>query len=219
MTKATPIHPLPAFLGERYRHWRDHGYAQDQQLYRDLVTHGQHPPAMVISCCDSRVHSMVLFGGQSGDFFIHRNIANLVPPHDGGDTAQGTGAALEYAVTALKVKHILVMGHSGCGGIENGYHHCSGTPGRSLAATGYIGGWLDQLQPALAALPQEGSAEDRIAALEKQSVVTSLGNLMGYAFVAAAVAEGSLSLHGLWHDIASGMLMAYDPETEAFAAV
>ena len=215
----TAIRPLPDDLAARYKSWHSTGFETDKALYEDLMANGQHPPAMVISCCDSRIHSMVLMGGRSGDFFIHRNIANLVPPHSAGDETRGTGAALEYAVAALKVRHIIIMGHSHCGGIENGYHRCHGTPGRSLEDTQFIGGWLDLLKPAYDALEDGGSDEDRIADLEKQSVITSLQNLAQYPFVATACADGALSLHGLWHDIATGKLMNYNPATGRFEAV
>ena len=219
MTDNNAITPLPEKLARRYHDWHRGGFDKDRELYRDLVDNGQHPEAMVVSCCDSRVHSMQIMGGRSGDFFIHRNIANLIPPHDAGAEAWGTGAALEYAVTALKVQHIIIMGHAGCGGIEGGYHRCNGTAGRGLEDTDFIGAWLDLLKPAFAGLDAGRSDADRIAALEKHAVVMSLENLKGYGFIAAAVAAGRLSLHGLWHDIASGRLMTWTPASASFEAV
>jgi len=88
--------PLPEFLVKRY-----HG----QAWYRRLADEGQRPRAMVISCCDSRVHVTAIFGADQGEFFIHRNIANLVPPYNPDGEYHGTSAAVEYAVNALKVTH------------------------------------------------------------------------------------------------------------------
>ena len=79
------------------------------------ATFGQHPRAMIISCCDSRVNAMSLFGGKDGDFFIHRNIANLIPPFNPDGDHHGTSAAIEFAVTVIKVSHLIILGHSGCG--------------------------------------------------------------------------------------------------------
>ena len=111
------------------------------------------------------------------------------------------------------------MGHSGCGGIEGGYHRCNGTAGRSLDDTHFIGDWLDLLKPAFAGLADGQSDAERIAALEKHAVVMSLDNLKGYHFIADAVAASRLSLHGLWHDIASGRLMTWTPASNTFEAV
>ena len=217
MTDPAPIPPLPAFLAERYRAWHGGEFQRDRKLFEELAEHGQRPHSMVISCCDSRVLATSIFGAKGGEFFIHRNIANLVPPAADDGRHHGTSAAIEFAVMALKVRHIIVMGHSGCGGIENGYHVCNGTSG--LGKTAFIRKWLEILKPAFDRLPGEGGDEARIALLEKDSILVSLENLAGFAFVREAVEAGELSLHGLWHDIASGTLMAYDSETGGFAPV
>jgi len=109
--------PLPSYLIERYRGWKATKYKENESWYRHLAQQGQHPRAMVISCCDSRVHVTSVFGADQGEFFLHRNIANLVPPHEADGEHHGTSAAVEYAVTALKVPHLIVIGHSDCGGV------------------------------------------------------------------------------------------------------
>ena len=219
MTASPPIHPLPPDLVDRYKAWRADGFERNRELFKDLVENGQHPHSMVISCCDSRVQPTSIFGAEGGELFVHRNIANLVPPPDGDGLHHGTAAALEYAVTALKVGRIIVMGHSGCGGIENGYHVCNQTPGHPLEETASIYKWLKILGPACGDLQDGGSDKERIARLEKQSVVTSLGNLAGYPFIAEALAAGGLTLHGLWHDIGSGALASYDPGSGEFKSL
>ena len=109
--------PLPAYLLQRYHGWKATTFAENEAWYRRLADEGQRPRAMVISCCDSRVHVTSIFGAEQGEFFIHRNIANLVPPYQPDGAQHGTSAAVEYAVTALKVAHVLVLGHSNCGGV------------------------------------------------------------------------------------------------------
>ena len=93
--------PLPAYLVQRFHGWHATTWEANKAWYRKLASGGQHPRAMVISCCDSRVHVTSIFGADEGEFFIHRNIANLVPPYSPDGTYHGTSAAVEYAVTAL----------------------------------------------------------------------------------------------------------------------
>ena len=95
--------PLPEYLVKRYQGWKATTYAENKSWYKRLAEDGQHPRAMVISCCDSRVHVTSIFGADQGEFFIHRNIANLVPAYAADGKQHGTSATVEYAVTALKV--------------------------------------------------------------------------------------------------------------------
>ena len=95
------IAPLPADLSDRFKTWQSNDFEQNRDLYKTLGQ-GQSPHSMIISCCDSRVHSMSLFGGESGEFFIHRNIANMVPPYEDDDGQHGASAAIEFAVNHLK---------------------------------------------------------------------------------------------------------------------
>ena len=101
-----PARPLPKNLVQRYHGWKATTFAENAAWYRRLATEGQRPRAMVISCCDSRVHVTSIFGAEQGEFFIHRNIANLVPPFEPDGRKHGTSAAIEYAVMVLKVKHL-----------------------------------------------------------------------------------------------------------------
>ena len=219
MATSQPIQPLPSSLAKRYEAWLAGGFNQNRQLFSELVEKGQHPHSMVISCCDSRVDPALIFGAGSGELFVHRNIANLVPPKDSAGMGHGTAAALEYAVTALKVRHVIVMGHSGCGGIENGYHVCNRTKGHPLKKASSIHKWLRILEPAFARLPEQGGDEERIAMLERHAVAVSLENLTGFPFIAKATQSGQLSLHGLWYDIASGALLDYDGKVRRFTPV
>lgn len=210
--------PLPEYLVKRYQGWKATTYSENQSWYRRLADEGQRPRAMVISCCDSRVHVTSIFGADQGEFFIHRNIANLVPPYQPDGLQHGTSAAVEYAVTALKVSHLIVLGHSSCGGVEGCYNMCSGHAPELEDKTSFIGRWMDILRPGFEKLP-DGSEEERRAALEKVAVVISLENLMTFPFLKDAVTDGRLSLHGLWNDIGEGTLEAYDPASDAFTPI
>lgn len=208
--------PLPTYLVKRYFGWRVTEFEDNRSWYQRLVEVGQHPRAMIISCCDSRVHVMNLFGADSGEFFIHRNIANLVPPFKSDGDHHGTSAAIEYAVSALKVAHIIIVGHSECGGINSGFHACNGTEQHLYENTTFVKKWLEILRPAFDAIAGTGAADGQIRELEKQSVIVSLNNLLGFPFVADAIAEDKLTLHGLWHNIGTGEMENYDAASGAF---
>ncbi len=210
--------PLPAYLISRFHGWKATTYSENAAWYRRLAEDGQHPRAMVISCCDSRVHVTSLFGADQGEFFIHRNVANLVPPFQPDGANHGTSAAVEYAVTALKVAHVIVLGHSSCGGVQGCYDMCSGNAPALEEKSSFVGRWMDILRPGYERLPA-GDDATRIAALEKEAVLVSLENLMTFPFVKSAVEEGMLSLHGVWNHIGDGVLKAYDPESGEFRAV
>ena len=199
------IRPLPSYLVQRYHGWHATTYADNSAWYRRLADEGQRPRAMVISCCDSRVHVTSIFGADTGEFFIHRNIANLVPPYAPDSEQHGTSAAVEYAVRTLHVSHLIVMGHSQCGGISGCHAMCSGQAPELDEATSFVGRWMDILRPGyerVAHLPPE----EQIPALEQVAVRVSLENLLTFPFVAAAIEARELSLHGLLHDIRTGQL-------------
>lgn len=202
----TNVRPLPSYLVHRFHGWHATSYAENRAWYRRLADDGQRPRAMVISCCDSRVHVTSIFGADSGEFFIHRNIANLVPPYAPDGEQHGTSAAVEYAVRSLRVAHLIVMGHSQCGGVAGCHAMCSGKAPELEDATSFVGRWMDILRPGyerVTDLPED----EQVHALEKMAVRVSLDNLMTFPFVASAVEAGELSLHGLWHDIRDGELM------------
>ena len=206
---------LPDDLVDGYHAWKKDGFESQSDRYLELAEKGQNPSAMVISCCDSRVQATEIFGTQSGDFFLHRNVANLVPPYVPNSDFHGTSAAVEYAVKALKVKHLIVLGHSQCGGVQACYDMCSHDMPAEQSEFEFIGHWLDILRPAFDKVEAQ-DAERRIVEMGQKGVLGSLENLMLFPFVAEAVAAKTLSLHGAWHDIGSGNLFAYNPETMVF---
>ncbi len=208
--------PLPSYLVQRYHGWKATTYTENKVWYRRLADEGQRPRAMVISCCDSRVHVTSIFGADEGEIFIHRNIANLVPPFAPDGDHHGTSAAVEYAVTALKVTNIIILGHSNCGGVKGCHDMCTGNASDLEEKTSFIGRWLDILRPSYEKLADISDEATRIRALEKEAVLASMENLMTFPFVKDAVANETLSLHGLWTDIGEGSLEYYDTEKEAF---
>ncbi|MEX0283902.1 MAG: carbonic anhydrase [Paracoccaceae bacterium] len=211
--------PLPSYLVQRYHGWKATNYAENQTWYRRLATEGQRPRAMVISCCDSRVHVTSIFGADQGEFFIHRNIANLVPPYEPDGDHHGTSAAIEYAVTALKVAHLIVLGHSQCGGVRGCIEMCKGNAPELEKPESFVGRWMDILKPNYDVVADIEDADEQAHQLEQQAVMRSLENLMTFPFISSAVEDGSLSLHGLWTDIGEGGLECLDPATGKFVPV
>ncbi|MFG6559366.1 MULTISPECIES: carbonic anhydrase [unclassified Sulfitobacter] len=210
---------LPSYLLQRYQGWKATGYAENQSWYRRLASEGQHPRAMVISCCDSRVHVTSIFGADQGEFFIHRNIANLVPPYQPDGNQHGTSAAIEYAVTALKVAHVIVLGHSSCGGVAGCAAMCRGEAPELEKKDSFVGRWMDILRPTFDSVSSIKDKREQERQLEKLAVVTSLENLMTFPWLKEAVEKDELSLHGLWTDIGEGGLEHYLPELRAFEPV
>ena len=181
--------PLPGYLIQRYQGWKATTYAENRAWYRRLAQEGQRPRAMVISCCDSRVHVTSIFGADEGEFFIHRNIANLVPAYRPDGEQHGTSAAVEYAVTALKVSNLVVLGHSGCGGVAACHAMCSGKAPELQEKSSFVGRWMDILDPGYERVAELPEAE-QVRALEHQAVLVSLENLMTFPFVKEAVEAG-----------------------------
>ena len=210
---------LPDRFVERYNGWKSSAFAESRARYEHLADKGQQPPAMVISCCDSRVQVASIFDAGPGEFFMHRNIASLVPPCTADGNMHGTSAAVEYAVTALKVEHLFVVGHSGCGGVAGCHAMCSGQAPELEDKSSFVGRWIEILRPGYERVAARKDEADPIRALEHEAVVVSLENLMTYPFVKDAVAAGALSLHGLWVNIRSGDLLQYMPESGAFEPV
>ncbi len=211
------VTPLPAYLVARYRGWKTGLFLEKQAKHARLAAEGQSPKVMVISCCDSRVHVTSIFGAETGEFFVHRNVANLVPPYADDNAQHGTSAAIEFAVMALKVEHLIVVGHSQCGGVRHCHDSChSGLPPQNKS---FLDRWMDILRPGYERVKHIEDDGERITALELTSVVVAIENLLEFPFVQAAIANGQLSLHGLWHSIGDGALLALNSTSGKFEPV
>jgi carbonic anhydrase len=142
-----------------------------------------------------------------------------VPPFEAGGGQHGTSAAVEFAVTALRVAHVIVIGHSACGGAKGCQKMCAGEAPELEERTSFVGRWLEILRPGYERVQGVADEKAQLRALEKQTVVVSLDNLMSFPFVAERVRAGALSLHGLWHDIGSGALEQYDSVQDGFVPI
>jgi carbonic anhydrase len=212
-----PLTKLPNKIINKYKKWKTDTFIKNKATYKKLALEGQSPIAMIISCCDSRVHATSMFGAETGEFFIHRNIANLIPPYNPDGDHHGTSAAIEFAVCALKVPHIIVLGHSNCGGIKNGYHLCKGDQVNEELQ--FVNKWLDILKPAYDTLEQLSDEKAMISMLEKQSIINSIQNLSEFPFVQKALSSNEISIHGFWNNIGTGELEMLDPKSMLFESL
>ena len=196
---------FPETLADRFRRFKHRHFVPNADHYEELAMFGQSPDTMVISCCDSRVDPETIFSALPGELFVVRNVANLVPPYETGGKYHGVSTAIEFAVMNIRVKHLVVMGHSGCGGVKAALD-------KSVAIqteAQFISRWMSMLDDArLAVLSshQTSSREQQQSALEMEGVKTSIKNLRTFPFIKDLEDKGRLSLHGAYFDIKSGTL-------------
>jgi carbonic anhydrase len=203
---------FPSRLTEGYRAFLGDRFLREKTRYEALAEQGQSPEVMVISCCDSRVSPEVVFDANPGELFVVRNVANLVPPYETGGEYHGTSAALEFAVQALRVKHIVVLGHARCGGVR-----AFADDTAPLSPGDFIGRWMTLIAPAAERLgPRQDNLDVYQAKLELASIENSLNNLMTFPCVRILVERGKLQLHGAYFGVSSGVLMVRNPQTGAF---
>lgn len=207
---------MPEFhaLLDGYKRFREESYPKQRARYDALSKEGQAPPIMVISCCDSRVDPATIFDTSPGQMFALRNVANLVPPYDDGGGMHGASAAIEFGVTGLNVKHIVVLGHGQCGGISAALAGGElGEPGHS-----FIDEWMTIITEARDNVVNASPADPQ-RELELAAVKTSLKNLRSFPFIAEREQAGEIKLHGAWYAIGEATLFTLDEATGIFSAV
>lgn len=196
---------FPENLADRFRRFQRRHFTTLADQYEQLATYGQNPETMIISCCDSRVDPETIFSAMPGELFVLRNVANLVPPYETGGNFHGVSTAIEYAVLNLRIKHLVVMGHSGCGGITAALNQNAAVQTEAK----FISRWMSMLDDArisVLASHQMASAAEQQSALEKEGIKTSIKHLRTFPFVAEVEEKGRLNLHGAHFDIKTGQL-------------
>lgn len=196
-----------------FKQFQHQYFGENSELF-DRLKKVQQPKTLIISCCDSRVDPAILTSSEPGDLFVVRNVANLVPPCEAGGGHHGVSAALEFGVCSLGVEHIIVLGHSQCGGIralmEDSYGSGEG---------GFIAKWMNIAAPAREKIRKDlphKSIELQSYACEQAAILQSLENLLTFPWIAQRVNKGALSLHGWYFDISQGELLGYDVITQTF---
>ena len=207
---------LPDFLIDRYKDWKHNTFPKNENLFKTLEKKGQRPKAMIISCCDSRVNPNSIFKAKEGDFFIHRNIANLIPSYNAKKINYETLAAIEYATKTLSISNIIVLGHSCCGGIDYANKIFSGQVDDSSS---FVCEWIQTIKPAYKKLNLNNNTKDHINSLEKLSILNSLENLKTFPEINSLILDGKLKIYGMWFEISSGIIMYYNEKNKKFEKV
>ena len=196
---------FPDTLTDRYRRFKHRIFVPNADQYEELATYGQNPEIMVISCSDSRVDPETIFSAMPGELFVARNVASLVPPFETGGKYHGVSAGIEFAVMNLRVKHLVVLGHSGCGGIKAALDQSAAIETEAH----FISRWMSMLDDArlsVLASHQMKSTAERVTALEREGIKNSLKNLRTFPFVKELEDKGKLQLYGAHFDIKTGIL-------------
>jgi carbonic anhydrase len=200
-----------------FKQFRKYYFEENPELYRQLTEKGQSPKALVIACCDSRVHPAHVMNTDPGDIFVVRNVANLVPAYVDDGKTHGTSAAIEFAVKHLKVPHIIVMGHSQCGGRRALMEGSHGSKTHT-----FIDPWMAIMTPAREQVAREyasATIDEQCHQCEQAAIGVSLENLMTFPFIVRALEANQLHMHGWYFDIDNGMLLEMDKAQKRFISV
>jgi carbonic anhydrase len=208
---------FPEDLSDRFKRFKFRHFAPNQDHYEHLAAAGQSPDTMIVSCCDSRVDPETIFSAMPGELFVMRNVANLVPPYETTGRYHGVSAALEFAALNLRVRHIVILGHSGCGGVGAALK-----PNVLQTEAQFITSWMSILDEGRQAVIERfpGMAIERLVTqLEMEAVRTSLKNLRTFPCVRTLEGQSRLALHGAYFDIATGTLSVLNQTTDQFGAL
>lgn len=185
---------------------------------KELVEHGQKPEILFIGCSDSRVTPDLMLDTKPGDMFILRNVGNFVPPHSTDEEYHGSSAAIQYAVSVLKVKHIIVCGHSHCGACKSLYTDVGTSP-----EVAHIKKWLELGKRAkeytLLAIDDKSDKENLYRTTERISIVHQMENLLTFPTIEEKVKKGELQIHGWYYRIEDGKIEYYDGEKCSFKSL
>ena len=198
---------------EGFQRFQNKYFGGEDALYSKL-NHGQNPTTLLIGCCDSRVDPALLLDCDPGDIFVVRNVANLVPPCNDSAQQHGVSAAIQFAVEALNVQRVIVMGHEKCGGIRalmQGYK-----PSRKID---FIGRWMKIVEPVKQQVLQQLSTyseAEQNRACELGAIIMSLNNLRSFPWISEREERGEIALHGWYFDMSQGALLAYSERSDSF---
>ena len=201
---------VQGFNGFRNQYMKD-----SRGRYKGLADYGPHSRILVIACCDSRADPAIITNSSTGDMMVIRNIGNLVPPHAPGGQFQETEAALEFAACYLELEHIIVLGHSRCGGVRSLLTRLID----DMAPDSALDSWMSVAEPAaqsvLADMP-DATLDDQACACSRRALVHSLQNLRQYPSIGQRMERQQLELHGWYFNLSSGELEAWDEQAQEY---
>lgn len=192
-------------IKQGYLNFRDKYATGDQSIMRQLAHHGQNPDIMVVACCDSRVDPSLILQCNPGDLFIVRNVANIVPPYEADEGHHGTSAALEFGICYLNVKHLIILGHSQCGGIESLLNK------RHLQQNDFITRWVSLIDT------QTSTQDTDLFA--QYALSQSYKNCLTFPWINERVMNNQLNIHLWYFDIHEGEILVYSREKEEYQSL
>lgn len=189
-----------------YHSFREKYAKGDLSVMRYLSRYGQNPQIMVVACCDSRVDPALILQCDPGDLFVVRNVANIVPPYERDEAHHGTSAALEFGVCFLKVKHLILLGHSQCGGMQ------ALMDKQSVGQNDFISNWVNVID---SNQTHNHSVDD----CAKQALQQSYQNCLTFPWIKERLEKQQLALHLWFFDIESGQIFMYSEENGSYKAL
>ena len=194
-----------------YAKFRQEVLPAQREKYAELAR-GQNPHTLFITCADSRVVPNLITQTEPGEIFTSRNVGNIVPTF--GELMGGVSSSIEYAVVALEVQHIVVLGHSDCGAMKALLFP------DAIASMKSVSTWLAQAQGAIHIVRETRpglEGKELLEAVTEENVLVQLDHLRTHPAVAAKLRRNEITLHGWVYDISSGTVRAWDAEARHFA--
>ena len=179
-----------------YKKFRTKYADGDSSIMYDLYRNGQQPEIMIVACCDARVDPALILQCTPGDLFVVRNVANIVPPYEKDNAHHGTSAALEFGIRLLKVKHLILLGHSQCGGIEAWVHD------KGKKENDFITNWISLLT-------RPSHPQDNLDDYAKLSLNQSYQNCLTFPWIKEKVVQQKLIIHRWFFEIPTGYIYRY----------
>ena len=176
-----------------------------------LLAEGQEPEVLFLTCADSRIVPDLILQTQPGDLFLCRNAGNVIPRS--GEPAGGVSATVEYAVQVLRIRHLIICGHSDCGVIRALMHP------ESLEGLDTVKDWLQHVEPAwqyVDEVERHANELTRQTALAHANVLVQIDNLHSHSYIQQALRENRLEIHGWYYDILSGRIERYEAASKRF---
>ena len=182
-----------------YLDFRNKYATGDNSVMQHLAYHGQQPEIMIVACCDARVDPALILQCEPGDLFIVRNVANIVPPYEADEGHHGTSAALEFGICYLNIKHLIILGHSQCGGI----HALLNSD--NLKQNDFISRWVSQIET--------DDVHKDVDSCARQALTISYENCLTFPWIRDLIQQDQLEIHRWFFDIKEGEIYAYSSET------
>jgi carbonic anhydrase len=188
------------------RKFRENVFPLKQELFQSL-SQGQAPHTLMIACSDSRIDPTLVTQAEPGEIFLIRNAGNIVPPY--GASNSGEEATIEYAVAGLRVRNIVICGHSKCGAMAALAAHVN------LDGLPSVKRWLCNAEATKRRLEGTPRMENLLEVVQ-ENVLVQADNLRTHPAVSAALQSGQVRIYGWVYNFEAGTVSIYDPKIKAY---